>query len=100
MTVISRLKIQDFHNNNSAVRVLIELPLSHYDRFFSLCDPDSREYALLKNGVIVQRSKGDRFERIVKIDCTVEDAKTLLNLARQCHPAVVPDIEKAIAAPR
>jgi hypothetical protein len=30
----------------------------------------------------------------------VEEAKALLDLAKQLYPAVVPDIEKAIAAPR
>jgi hypothetical protein len=82
------------------VRVLIEMSLPQYDHFFALCDPVSREYAILKNGVIVRRPKEDHFERIMEIDCTVEDAKALLDLARQCYPAVVPDIEKALAAPR
>jgi len=30
----------------------------------------------------------------------VEEAKALLDLAKQLYPAVVPDIEKAIAAAR
>ena len=82
------------------MRVVIEMSLQHYDRFLFRCDPGSREHALLKNGVIVRRPKADHFERIVEVDCTVEEAKALLDLAKQLYPAVVPDIEKAIAAPR
>jgi hypothetical protein len=76
------------------------MSLPQYDQFFALCDPPSREYAILKNGVIVRRPKEDHFERVMEIDCTVEEAKLLLDLATQCYPAVVPNIEKALAAPR
>ena len=38
--------------------------------------------------------KADHFERIVEVDCTVEDARALLDLAKQLYPVVVPDIEK------
>jgi hypothetical protein len=82
------------------VRVVIEMSLRNYDSFLFRCDPGSREHALLKNGVIVRRPKQDHFERIVQIDCTVEEAKALLDVAKQLCPAVVADIEKAIAAPR
>jgi two-component system NtrC family sensor kinase len=34
----------------------------------SWCGPGSREHATLKNGVIIRRPKGDRFERIMEID--------------------------------
>lgn len=82
------------------MRITIELTLQHYDRFLSWCSPNSREHAVLKNGVIVRRPKGDRFERIMEIDCTVEDAKALLELAKQLCPIVVPDIRKALDTPR
>lgn len=76
------------------------MSLQHYDRFLFRCDPGSPEHALLKNGVIVRWPKEDHFERIVEVDCTVKETTALLNLAKQLYPAVVPDIEKAIAAPR
>jgi hypothetical protein len=82
------------------VTVVIEMSLPHYDRFLFRCDPGSREYALLKNGVIVRRPKEDHFERIVEIGCTLEEARALLDVAKQLYPPVIPDIEKAIAAPR
>jgi hypothetical protein len=34
-------------------------------------------YAFLKNGVIVRRPKGDHFERIVEIHCSIDEAKLL-----------------------
>jgi hypothetical protein len=82
------------------LRVVIEMSLPYYDRFLFRCDPGSREYAVLKNGIIVRRPKVAHFERIVEIDCTVEEARVLLDLAKQLYPPVVPDIEKAIAVPR
>jgi hypothetical protein len=37
-----------------------------YDGFVDKCDQSSREYAVLKNGLIIRRPKGDHFERIVE----------------------------------
>jgi hypothetical protein len=36
----------------------------------------------------------------VEIECNVKEAKALLDLAKQLYPDAVPDIEKALAAPR
>lgn len=83
-----------------SVKVLIEMSLPRYDRFVDRCDPASREYALLKNGVIVRRPKQDHFERIVEIQCTLDEAQTVLDVAKQIYPDAVPDIEKGLAAPR
>jgi hypothetical protein len=82
-----------------AVKVVIEMSLLLYDRFVDQCNPASKEYALVKNGIIVQRGKDNHYERILEIYCDVEEAKGLLNLARNMFPDAVPEIEKAIAAP-
>jgi hypothetical protein len=37
---------------------VIEMPLPMYDGFVEKCDSSSREYALLKNSVIVPAQKG------------------------------------------
>jgi hypothetical protein len=76
----------------------MSLPL--YDRFVDRCAPASKEYALLKNGIIVRREKDNHHERILEIHCDVEEAKGLLNLGRNICPDAVPEIEKAIAVPR
>jgi hypothetical protein len=59
------------------------MSLPRYDRFVDRCDPASREYALLKNGVIVRRPKQDHFERIVEIQCALDEAQALLDSQRR-----------------
>jgi len=76
------------------------MSLAHHDRFIFWCDPGSREYSVLKNGVIVRRPQGDHFDRVIKIACTVDDALFLLDRAKQLYSDAIPDIETALAAPR
>jgi hypothetical protein len=77
-------------------RVSIEIPLPAYDNCIEQCEESSREYEILKNGLILRLSKGDDFERFVKIDCTPEDANKLLLLATKLCPDVVVAIAKGI----
>ena len=79
------------------VNVVIEMSLQQYDRFLDRCDPTTRVHALLKNGVIVRRPKGDHFERIVEIHCNLDEAKLLRDSAKQIYPGVILTIERAIA---
>jgi hypothetical protein len=71
-----------------------------YDGFVDRCNPASKGYALLKNGIIVRREKDNHYERILEMHCDVDEAKGLLNLGRNIFPDAVPEIEKAIAVPR
>jgi hypothetical protein len=80
------------------LQVVIEMPPPVYDDFLDKCDQSLREYAILKNGVIVRRPKGDHFERIVEIHCDKEDADKLSFLASSVYPEAVPYIAKAIMA--
>jgi hypothetical protein len=77
-------------------RVSIEMSLPAYDGFIEQCQESSREYAVLKNGVIVRRKKDGHFQRFVKIQCTHEDAEKLLLLAVKTCPDIVADIAKGI----
>jgi hypothetical protein len=70
--------------------------LPAYDGFIEKCEETSREYAVLKNGLIFRRKKDDHFERFVKIECTIEDAEKLLLLAIKTYPDIVGDIARAI----
>jgi hypothetical protein len=79
---------------------VIEMPLPMYDNFVEKCDPSSREYAPLKNSVIVRRKKDDHCERVLEITCDLDDARRLLVVARQHDPDAVLIIERAIANPR
>jgi hypothetical protein len=77
-------------------RVTIEIPLPAYDGFIAQCEETSREYAILKNGLIFRRKKEGHFDRFVKIACTHEDAEKLLILAVKTCPEVVGDIARGI----
>jgi hypothetical protein len=79
-------------------RVNIEILLPAYDAFIEQCDEASREYAILKNGLIFRRKKEGHFERFVKIECTHDDAQKLLLLAVKTCPEVVGDIARGITA--
>jgi hypothetical protein len=79
-------------------RVSIEISLPAYDGFVEKCEEASREYAVLKNGLIFRRKKDGHFERFVKIECTVEDAEKLLLLAIKTCPDIVADIARGITA--
>jgi hypothetical protein len=77
--------------------VVIDMSLDLYDRFVDACPRKSREYAVLKNGLIFRRTEGDRF---IEIWCIESDAHKLCNLAcTACTDAIEP-IKKAIASPR
>ncbi len=75
---------------------IIEMPLPVYDGFIDKCDQSSREYAILKNGLIVRRPKGDQFEHIVEINCDKDDADKLLLSASKVYPEAVQYIARAI----
>jgi hypothetical protein len=78
-------------------RVSIEMLLPAYDGLIEQCDESSREYAVLKNGLILRRqTKDHHFERFVKIECSFEDAEKLLLLAIKVYPDIVADIARAL----
>jgi hypothetical protein len=79
------------------VKMIIEMSLDQYDRFLEKCDASSREYEILKNGVIVNHRKDGHYERIIEIACEVPEAQMLLAIARRLYPDAVSAIEKAIA---
>ena len=78
-------------------RVRIEMSLPAYDGFIAQCEESSREYAVLKNGLIFRRRTRDRHsERFIKIECSLEDAEKLLLLAIKTCPDIVADIARGI----
>jgi hypothetical protein len=79
--------------------VRIEMPVAIYDGFIEQCDRASREYAILKNGLIFRPPKGEHFEPFVRIECTTADVKNLVALAAKVYPAAVADIARGITRP-
>ena len=81
--------------------MVIEFALDHYNRFLALCDPVSREYEILKNGLVIRRAKdGDGHERVVEIFAELRDAHLLLALANKICPVAAPAITKAMSLAR
>ncbi len=79
------------------MKMIIEMSVDHYDRFLEKCDASSREYEILKNGLIVSHPQDGHYERIMVIACKVPEAQMLLATARRLYPDAASAIEKAIA---
>ena len=80
--------------------MVIEFAIDQHKRFLGLCDPASREYEILKNGLVVRRAKDGQYERVVEIFAEMREAQLLLALAHQICPVAVPAIVKAISVAR
>ena len=75
------------------VEISFKLRLSDYDLLLSRIPENSPLYAVLKNGVIVRDSSG---QRMVQIFCKAEHAKMLFSLAQKICPGAVSSIEEGI----
>jgi hypothetical protein len=76
------------------VKILIKIPPEHYDLFVAECEITSREYSILKNGVVARDIKEDK--RVIEILCDKEDADRLLDLAECRYPEIVPAIRAGL----
>jgi len=77
------------------VEIVIEMIPEQYDAFVAKCDVASREYAILKNGVVVRNPKSGE-QRMVGILCDKVAAARLLYAATQLYPEAVHAIASAI----
>ena len=80
--------------------MVIEFAIDQHNRFLALCDPASREYEILKNGLVVRRAKNGQYERVVEIFAEMRDAHLLLALANKICPLAAPAITKAMTLRR
>ncbi|HKY07285.1 MAG TPA: hypothetical protein VJQ55_03550 [Candidatus Binatia bacterium] len=78
------------------MKVLVTLPMEIYDGLLGRCSMLSREYLILKNGVVRQDPEENPDQPVVEVLCEIERAKFLLDLATLVYPAAVPHIEKGI----
>src|SRR5258706_2187906 len=67
--------------------ILIKLPMVIYRGFLGCCPSASREYAILKNSVVVPTQAGDS---IVEILCQYPEAKLIFERANQFYPDAAP----------
>jgi hypothetical protein len=82
------------------MKVLIKMSQEHYDLFVAECDITSREYTILKNGIVTRDQQTGADRRTIEILCDREEADQLLDTATRLYPDAVPEIEKAIASSR
>ena len=79
------------------MKVLIEMTPEHYDGFLEKCPDDwSTEFAILKNGMVVNREISGNERRMIVIYCDEIQAETLLSAARILSVPAEDDIVKAL----
>ena len=82
------------------MKVLVSMPTEVYDGLLAKCSMLSREYLILKNGVVMRDQERSADHPTVEILCEGQRAKFLLDLATLVYPDAVPYIEKSISAAR
>jgi hypothetical protein len=78
------------------MKVLVKFPIEIYQGLLGRCSMLSREYLILKNGIVRHDQEEGPDSPMVEILCEVERAKFLLDLATLVYPAAAPHIEKSI----
>ena len=74
------------------MKITVVMPIDLYNSLLKECEPSRPEYAVMVNGAIMR--KGD--QQTAQFLCDLEQAKNLLDFARQVHPAAAPPIEESI----
>ena len=82
------------------MKVLVKFPIDVYKGLLDRCSMLSREYLILKNGIVSHNPEESPDEPLVEILCEVERAKFLLDLATLVYPAAAHHIEKSISDAR
>ena len=74
--------------------------MAQYDRLLSVVPVESPVYSILKNGVVVDRSKASLERKTVDILCMVDQARALHATAKELCPEAAPEIEDGLVNPR
>jgi hypothetical protein len=82
------------------MKIMLEISPEHYDRLLSGVSEESSLYAVLKNGVVIHRTKAGAGCRMIEILCDKFHARMLRSLAKNLSPQAVPQIERAIRLSR
>jgi hypothetical protein len=77
------------------MKAFVTLPLEIYKLLLGRCSMLSREYLILKNGII-QQPEGSADGAMVEILCEVQRAKFLFDFATLVCPEAAAHIEKGI----
>lgn len=76
--------------------ILVSMPVEIYDGLLQKCSIMSREYLILKNGVVRRDLDDSSAAPTVEILCEPQRAKFLLDFATLVYPDAVPYIEQSI----
>lgn len=79
------------------MKVLVRFPIDIYKGLLGRCSMLSREYLILKNGIVRHDQRESHNQPMVEILCELERAKFLLDLATLIYPAAVHHLEKSIS---
>jgi hypothetical protein len=82
------------------MKIMLEISPEHYDRLLSGVSEKSPLYGVLKDGVVIHRTKAGTRSRMIEILCEKFHARMLRSLAANLSPQAVPQIEKAIRLSR
>ena len=78
------------------MKVLVSMPTEVYDGLLGNCSMLSREYLILKNGIVRRDRAGNAEKDTVEVLCEDQRAKFLCDLATLVFPDAAPYIEKSI----
>ena len=81
----------------AAMKIMLVIPMKHYDILLAKCDTALPEYPMLRNGII---TRGQAGQVAVEIPCALEQAEKLLDLARRINPDAAHSIEESIRSCR
>jgi hypothetical protein len=82
------------------VKILIEMTPARYEGLLESCGKSSREYSLLKNGLVLRQEGEGVDHRKVAIMCEIADAARLYAAASRLNPTTAATIAKDIALAR
>ena len=75
------------------MKVLIKIPMSHFEGFLNKCDWARPEYLFLKNRTITRDHDNSE---IAEISCQRVSARRLFELAMEIYPNAAPYIEPCL----
>ena len=79
------------------MKALVTIPIETYRALLGRCSMLSREYLILKNGIIQPESDSRSDGATVEILCELQRAKFLFDFATLVCPEAAPYIEKSIS---
>ena len=95
IVILSSLNLRALRTSLGALKIVIEISPEQYDGFVAKCDIASREYSILKNGLVVRDPKSAE-QRMIGILCDSVEAARLLYAASLLYPEAVPAITAGI----